>query len=112
MAADKLQEVICANERFRHLGRNEVDVLNACVNDKLTINKGEKGFDVCQSIQTIADRAAEKKGMETLLDNIKKLMEKMGWSAEQSMDMLSISESDRNYLLSIGSNKVTGYCLH
>lgn len=53
-----------------------------------------------------------KKGMETLLDNIKKLMEKMGWSAEQSMDMLSISESDRNYLLSIGSNKVTGYCLH
>lgn len=61
MAADKLQEVICANERFRHLGRNEVDVLNACVNDKLTINKGEKGFDVCQSIQTIADRAAEQK---------------------------------------------------
>ena len=53
-----------------------------------------------------------KKRMETLLDNIKKLMEKMGWSAEQSMDMLSISESDRNYLLSIGSNTVTGYCLH
>ena len=28
----------------------------------------------------------------------KKLMERMGWSAEQSMDVLSIPESDRNSL--------------
>lgn len=61
MAADKLQEVIGANERFRHLGKNEVDVLNVCINADLTMNKGEKVFDVCQDIQTIADRAAEQK---------------------------------------------------
>lgn len=96
--ADKLQEVIGIDEKFRHLGRNEVDVLNACVNANLTMKKGEEVLDVCQAIQTIADRAAEKKRMDTLLDNVKKLMERMGWSAEQSMDVLSIPESDRNSL--------------
>ena len=96
--ADKLQEVIGIDEKFRHLGRNEVDVLNACVNANLTMKKGEEVLDVCQAIQTIADRAAEQKRMDTLLDNVKKLMERMGWSAEQSMDVLSIPESDRNSL--------------
>ena len=96
--ADKLQEVIGIDEKFRHLGRNEVDVLNACVNANLTMKKGEEVLDVCQAIQTIADRAAEQKRMDTLLDNVKKLKERMGWSAEQSMDVLSIPESDRNSL--------------
>lgn len=96
--ADKLQEVIGIDEKFRHLGRNEVDVLNACVNANLTMKKGEEVLDVCQAIQTIADGAAEQKRMDTLLDNVKKLMERMGWSAEQSMDVLSIPESDRNSL--------------
>lgn len=96
--ADKLQEVISIDGEFRHLGRNEVDVLNACVNANLTMEKDEEVLDVCQAIQIIADRAAEQKRMDTLLDNVKKLMEKMGWSAEQSMDVLSIPESDRNSL--------------
>lgn len=96
--ADKLQEVIGIDKKFRHLGRTEVDVLNACVNANLTMKKDEEVLDVCQAIQTIADRAAEQKRMDTLLDNVKKLMEKMGWSAEQSMDVLSIPESDRNSL--------------
>ena len=96
--ADKLQEVIGIDEKFRHLGRNEVDVLNACVNANLTMKKGEEVLVVCLAIQTIADRAAEQKRMDTLLDNVKKLMERMGWSAEQSMDVLSIPESDRNSL--------------
>ena len=96
--ADKLQEVIGIDEKFRHLGRNEVDVLNSCENANLTMKKGEEVLDVCQAIQTIADRAAEQKRMDTLLDNVKKLMERMGWSAEQSMDVLSIPESDRNSL--------------
>ena len=96
--ADKLQEVIGIDEKFRHLGRNEVDVLNACVNANLTMKKGEEVLDVCQAIQTIADRAAEQKRLDTLLDNVKKLMERMGWAAEQSMDVLSIPESDRNSL--------------
>ena len=78
--ADKLQEVIGIDEKFRHLGRNEVDVLNACVNANLTMKKGEEVLDVCQAIQTIADRAAEQKRMDTLLDNVKKLMERMGWA--------------------------------
>lgn len=59
---DKLQEVI-GIVKNSDLGRNEVDVLNACVNANLTMKKGEEVLDVCQAIQTIADRAAEQKRM-------------------------------------------------
>lgn len=32
------------------------------------------------------------------MKNIKNLMEKVGWSAEQSMDVLDVSEKDRKVL--------------
>lgn len=96
--ADKLEEVTGADEKFRYLGRSEVDVLNTCVNANLIIKEGEEVLDVCQAIQIIAERAAEQTRIETLLNNVKNLMENMGWSAEQSMDVLSISESDRKSL--------------
>ena len=43
----------------------------------------------------------QKERISTLLNNIKNLMEKMGWSAEQSMDVLDISENDRKTLLQL-----------
>ena len=42
--------------------------------------------------------AAEKNRISTLLKNIQNLMEKAGWSAEHSMDMLEVSEGDRKAL--------------
>lgn len=82
-------------------------MLNACVKANLAMNKGEEVIDVCGAIQTIADRAAkraaeqaiEQTRMNTLMDSIRNLMEKMGWSAEQSMDMLGIPESERQLLI-------------
>ena len=44
------------------------------------------------------EEAAQKERISTLSANIKNLMEKMGWSAEQSMDVLSVSDSDRRAL--------------
>lgn len=112
---DKLQNVLGADKGFHRLGRTEVDVLNACANANLTMNQDEEVLNVCQAIQAMIDRAAreaaekaakeaareaaERQRVDTLSDNIKKLMEKMGWSAEQSMDVLSISADDRNLLV-------------
>ena len=116
--ADRLGEVIEADEGFRHLGRAEVDVLNACVGAKIEMEKGKEETNVCLAIEEMKRRAAEKAAaeaaaeaaketaereriaaekdrMSTLLKNIKNLMEKAGWSAEQSMDMLDVSEGDR-----------------
>ena len=109
--ADRLGEVIEADEGFRHLGRAEVDVLNACVGAKIEMEKDKEDTNVCLAIEEMKRRAAEKAAaeaaakaaketaekdrMSTLLKNIKNLMEKAGWSAERSMDMLDVSEGDR-----------------
>ena len=42
--------------------------------------------------------AAEENRISTLLKNIRNLMEKAGWSAEYSMDVLDVSEGDRKTL--------------
>lgn len=89
--ADRLGEVLEMDEGFRHLGRAEVDVLNACVGAKLTMKENEETIDVCLAIQ----KMKEEERISTLLKSIRNLMEKAGWSAEQSMDILEVSESDR-----------------
>ena len=101
--ADKLADVVKEDQEFQHLGREEIDVLNVCVNANLSMNQDEEVVDVCKAIEVIAERAAEKAAKEerirTLMDTVRKLMDKMEWTAEQTMDMLSISEADREILL-------------
>ncbi len=53
---------------------------------------------MCLAIQQMNEEAAQKERISTLFANIKNLMEKMGWSVEQSMDVLSVSDSDRKAL--------------
>ena len=82
-----------------------MDALNACVGAGIAVNEGEEAIDVCLAIQQMneeaAQEAAQKERISTLFANIKNLMEKMGWSAEQSMDILSVSDNDRRTLLQL-----------
>lgn len=96
--AKKLEETINSNDKFRHLGRTEVDVLNACISANLIMKQDEEVLDVCRAIQTIASDAEKKGRIENLLQNIKSLMETMGWSAEQTMDNMKVSAADRKAL--------------
>ncbi len=42
----KLKKVLDADESFRHLGREEVDALNACAGAKIAVKEGEEAVDV------------------------------------------------------------------
>ena len=53
---------------------------------------------MCLAIEEMNQKAAEKERISTLLKSIEKLMEKAGWSAEHSMDVLDVSERDRKEL--------------
>jgi len=100
---DELKRVLDANESFRHLGREEVDVLNACVGAKIAVNEGEEAIDVCLAIQQMneeaAQKAAQKERISTLLQSIKNLMENLGLTAEQAMNAIGVSETDRKSIL-------------
>lgn len=78
--ADKLQEMMNSDEAFQHLGRDEVEVLNACVGTKLKIKKNEEVIDVCQAIQTMNDRAEArglKRGEQTYAERLKTLHDRL-----------------------------------
>ncbi|MCD7751043.1 MAG: hypothetical protein LUI10_04795 [Lachnospiraceae bacterium] len=62
------------------------------------MKQDEEVLDVCLAIQTIADNAADKRQIETLLQSIKNLMQTMGWTAEQTMDNMKVSDADRKAL--------------
>ena len=122
---DVLVNILNANESFRHLGREEVDVLNTCVGANIEVKQDEEAVDVCLAIQQLQEEAAEKAAKEayrkgykqaskktakkvsketrisTLCAAAKNLMESVGWSAQQAMDALRVTDSDRKALLQL-----------
>lgn len=96
---DELKKVLDADEAFRHLGREEVDVLNACVGAKIAVKEGEEAIDVCLAIQQMNEEAAQKERVSTLLQSIKNLMDNLGLTAEQAMNAMGVSETDRKSIL-------------
>lgn len=77
------------------LGREEVEVLNACVNAKLTIKSDEEAINVCEAIRKMNEEAVEKATENTQLAGIKNLIKNLNLTAEQAMAALGIPEHDR-----------------
>ena len=102
---DVLVNILNANESFRHLGREEVDVLNTCVGANIEVKQDEEAVDVCLAIQQLQEEAARKASKETristLCADIRSLMEQLGLSIEQAMDALRVTDSDRKTLLQL-----------
>ena len=73
------------------LGREEVEVLNACVNAKLTIKSDEEAIHVCEAIRKMNEEATE----NAQLEGIKNLIKNLNLTAEQAMAALDIPEHDR-----------------
>ena len=96
---DELKKVLNADESFRHLGREEVAVLNACVGAKIALKEGEEAIDVCLAIEQMNKEAAQKERILTLLQSVKNLMDNLGLTAEQAMNAIGVSETDRKNIL-------------
>ena len=73
------------------LGREEVEVLNTCVNAKLTIKSDEEAINVCEAIRKMNEEATE----NAQLEGIKNLIKNLNLTAEQAMAALGIPEHDR-----------------
>ncbi len=109
---ERLLELVDVDDVFQHLGRTEMGVLRACVNKNLPEKQNkeeEETTNMKDAITILEERAAEKAKKEateetkvaTALQNIKSLMKTMGLSAEQAMDALEISGSDREAVQSL-----------
>lgn len=98
---ERLTELVQADERFRRLGRAEVDVLNACARADIPVQERKEETNVCEAIQEMIDEARQKGREEKereMCRRIHSLMKKAGWSLEQTMEMMDIPEEGREAL--------------
>ncbi len=79
---------------FQKLRREEIDVLNQCVNVKLKLPEGEETIDVCKAWEDMRREAEER----TLLQNLSNMMKELNLSAEQAMVILKVPEAERSKL--------------
>ena len=105
-----LKKVLEDNEAFRHLGREEVDVLNACVGANIALQEGEEETDVCLAIEQMIEEAAQEatqkaaqkarnEQIAVLAQSVRNLMEHLNLTVEQAMDAMGMSEQDRQDVL-------------
>lgn len=98
---DRLIEVV--QDEFHDLRKEEIDVLNQCVNANLKLQDGEETLDVCKALEDMKREAAEKAKKETqeetLLQNLSSLMRTFHLSAEQAMAALEVPEAERSGLV-------------
>lgn len=102
-------------------GRREVDVLNGCVNAKLSVKQDKEAVNVCEAIRQMIEEAtedavrevkaeaenavreakaeAENALKENTISSIRNLMANLHLTAEQAISALGISEADGKVFL-------------
>lgn len=105
----KLKETVSADERFKSVERQAVDVINVVTNSKVEYQKGEEEIDMCLAIQEIREEGVlegEKRGREEgvlegvirankrwnipLEDTRQYIMEEYHKSAEEADELLKL----------------------
>ena len=75
------------------------DLLNTVAGSRLKFDTKEDKVDMCQAIDDMRKESMEKgieKGAESnLLDNLKKIMAGLNYTAQQAMDLLQVPAADR-----------------
>ena len=87
---DKLQEMLDKRPGFHSMGRDEVDVLNACVNAGLVMEESEVSLDVCEAIQIMKDRSVAEGKMEQAKETAITLAG-MGMPADKIAEAVKVS---------------------
>lgn len=87
---DKILEMAERKPAFPPFGREEVDVLNTCVNAGLEMEESEVSLDLCEAIRKIQERSEAagemKKARETALN-----LSKRGMSVADIADVIKVS---------------------
>lgn len=105
---EKMDEIVHGD--FQKLRREEIDVLNQCVNVKLELPDGEETIDVCKAWEDMKKETARKAAEEaaikateeteerTLLEAVSNMVKELPLSVEQAMSILKVPEAKRSKL--------------
>jgi hypothetical protein len=102
-----LQQVLHENKKFTALDRRTAELINVVTGSNLEFKKGEGSVNMCIAIEEIKkesiaegmEKGIAKGSEEKELSTIKKLMEKLQYTAEQAMTFLDIPKEKQDIYL-------------
>ena len=71
------------------------NLINTITGSRLKFDTKENKVDMCQAIDDMRKESMEKGIESTLLDNLKKIMAGLNYTAQQAMDLLQVPAADR-----------------
>ena len=95
----RLREYVHGEVRFRSVGVQSVELINVLTDSRLKVPRREEKVDMCKAIEDMREDARnegiEQGARETLLRNVRSLMESVGWTKQEALDMLKVPESEQ-----------------
>ena len=83
------------DDRFRHIDVETANLINTVTGSRLKFDTKEDKINMCQAIDDMRKESMEKGIESTLLDNLKKIMAGLNYTAQQAMDLLQVPAADR-----------------
>lgn len=94
----KLHALVASDERFKTLERTAAEVIKMTTKTEIEIDESEDEIDMCQAIREMQEEmweAGMQTGIEnTILSDIKNVMEAFGVTAEKAMRSLKVPEDE------------------
>ena len=92
---NRLDEIMHEDDRFRHMDVETANLINTVTGSRLKFDAKEDKINMCQAIDDMRKESMEKGIESTLLDNLKKIMAGLNYTAQQAMDLLQVPAADR-----------------
>ena len=90
-----LVDYVRGEARFRSVGAQSVELINALTDSRLEVPRGEERVDMCKAIEDMREDARNEGARENLVRNVRSLMESMGWTGWEALDALRVPEAER-----------------
>ena len=91
----RLADYVRGEARFRGVGAQSVELINALTDSRLEVPRGEERVDMCKAIEDMREDARNEGARENLVRNVRSLMESMGWTGWEALDALRVPEAER-----------------
>lgn len=102
---DLLADYVDRERRFRSVGAQSVELINALTDSRLEVPQGGETVDMCKAIEDMREDARnegiEQGARETLLSNVRSMVKNLKISAQQALDALDVPEAERARIISM-----------
>lgn len=95
-----LSELLKTHPSYKNIGHLEAELLKCCIGLDINTEGKSEEIDMCKAFEDMKLEGYEEGIHQTRLNDIRKIMNSLNYSAIQAMNLLEIPDSDRDAMLS------------